>query len=324
MTAMPPLRDILNDTEADAVDVDYNFGLIEAHIAQELINRDGSVAMTGPLTTQPPTAPAHAATKAYVDNNIPVGSITMFAGGPGAVPPAPQTVPAGWALCDGSLKGTTDPLYAALFAVIGYTYGGTGGNFNLPNLQSRFPVGRSTVGDASFDGLGETGGNRNASPIAHTHSLSGHSHTVTITATDTNHVHSMLSHQHTMDHDHGSFSTSGDGDHAHAYPVQENNTAGAFGAQGGNNTGTTRNQATISTPGSGGHVHTIDVPNFGGWTGYPNFPNTDWMAQNTSHSHPASAGGPNVDSTGAATGAIDGTNANLPPYITINFIIRIG
>lgn len=40
--------------------------------------------------------------------------------------------PGGWLLCDGSLHNVTD--YPALFAVIGYTYGGAGTQFAVPNL----------------------------------------------------------------------------------------------------------------------------------------------------------------------------------------------
>lgn len=38
--------------------------------------------------------------------------------------------PTNWFLCDGASKDTTT--YAALFAVIDYTYGGSGANFTLP------------------------------------------------------------------------------------------------------------------------------------------------------------------------------------------------
>ena len=51
MTAMPPLRDILNNTPVNAVDVDFNFKALQTHVGSELINRDGSVAMTAPLSS---------------------------------------------------------------------------------------------------------------------------------------------------------------------------------------------------------------------------------------------------------------------------------
>ncbi len=47
--------------------------------------------------------------------------------------------PDGWAFCNGSLLSISEN--AALFSLIGTTYGGDGVNtFALPNLQSRIPV----------------------------------------------------------------------------------------------------------------------------------------------------------------------------------------
>jgi len=42
------------------------------------------------------------------------------------------TAPQGYLLCDGASKSASQ--FARLYAVIGTTYGGSGGNFNLPNL----------------------------------------------------------------------------------------------------------------------------------------------------------------------------------------------
>jgi|GEM_PF-6193978 len=63
----------------------------------------------------------------------PVGSMTMFAGG---------TAPAGWLLCNGAAVSTAT--YPDLFAVIGYTYGGSGGTFFLPDMQGAVPRGAGT------------------------------------------------------------------------------------------------------------------------------------------------------------------------------------
>jgi len=49
------------------------------------------------------------------------------------------TAPTSYLICDGSSLDTT--VYAKLFAVIGTTYGGSGTNFNLPDLRQRFPFG---------------------------------------------------------------------------------------------------------------------------------------------------------------------------------------
>lgn len=55
----------------------------------------------------------------------PTGSIIAF---------STSTSPAGWLLCDGASILTT--LYSELFNVIQYSYGGTGTNFNLPDLRN--------------------------------------------------------------------------------------------------------------------------------------------------------------------------------------------
>lgn len=76
----------------------------------------------------------------YVSNSasrIPVGMITPFVSG--------GDLPYGWLLCNGqSLAGVS---YPVLSAVIGTKYGGSGGNFNLPNLTNKTLYG--VVGDPS-------------------------------------------------------------------------------------------------------------------------------------------------------------------------------
>lgn len=62
--------------------------------------------------------------------SAPVGTVEMFAG---------ATTPMGYLFCKGQSLSTTS--YAALFAVIGYRYGGSGNNFNLPDFRGVFPRG---------------------------------------------------------------------------------------------------------------------------------------------------------------------------------------
>lgn len=93
-------------------------------------------------------------TKEYVDQavagsggttvDVPTGSITMFAG---------SSAPTGYLLCQGQAVSRTT--YSALFAIIGTTYGTGDGSttFNLPNLQGKFALGKS-----SSYALGSTGG----------------------------------------------------------------------------------------------------------------------------------------------------------------------
>lgn len=75
---------------------------------------------------------------------LPVGVVQAFAG---------STIPTGWLLCDGSAVSRTN--YAALYAVIGTTYGAGNGSttFNLPNLTDKFIQGSGTVGTVKAAGL---------------------------------------------------------------------------------------------------------------------------------------------------------------------------
>jgi hypothetical protein len=57
--------------------------------------------------------------------------------------------PTGWLICDGAGYSTTT--YANLFAAIGYTFGGSGGTFNVPNFKARSPMG---VGTDTIQGTG--------------------------------------------------------------------------------------------------------------------------------------------------------------------------
>jgi hypothetical protein len=56
---------------------------------------------------------------------------------------ATTTLPsADWLWCDGASYSTTT--YASLFAIIGYTYGGSGASFSVPNLLAKTPIGADT------------------------------------------------------------------------------------------------------------------------------------------------------------------------------------
>lgn len=93
----------------------------------------------------------------------PVGVISAFGG---------TNAPAGYLLCDGN-NNISRTTYAALFAVIGTTYGSgsDGGTFKLPDLRQRFPLGKAASGTGAT--LGESGGS-----IYHSHSEGVHTHTV--------------------------------------------------------------------------------------------------------------------------------------------------
>ncbi len=78
-----------------------------------------------------------------------IGTIKMFAGN---FAPYPD-----YLLCLGQQLNIQN--YAALYSVIGTTYGGDGRTyFNLPNLQSRIPLGYGQGPGLSLYNLGEAGG----------------------------------------------------------------------------------------------------------------------------------------------------------------------
>ncbi|MBC7390812.1 MAG: tail fiber protein [Opitutaceae bacterium] len=76
------------------------------------------------------------------DNGVPVGTIITFAG-------AKNKVPEGWAICDGTLQDGTNTQWKQLYDVLGTSWGGSGSNFNLPDLRGMFLRG---VNDGRNDG----------------------------------------------------------------------------------------------------------------------------------------------------------------------------
>lgn len=76
-----------------------------------------------------------------------VGQITMYAG---------TTPPTGWLWCDGQLVSTTT--YSALFAKLNYTFGGSGGQFAVPDMMGKCPVGYSSSDGGASWAIGSAGG----------------------------------------------------------------------------------------------------------------------------------------------------------------------
>jgi len=99
------------------------------------------------------------------------------------VPWGSAAIPSGFLLCDGTSYATAS--YTALFAVIAYTYGGSGANFNVPDLRDRTVVGVSSanskalaqgIGANTVTPTGNIGGNTGATTLT-TAQIASHSHT---------------------------------------------------------------------------------------------------------------------------------------------------
>jgi microcystin-dependent protein len=157
------------------------------------------------------------------------------------------TAPTGYLLCNGASVSTTT--YATLFGVIGYTFGGSGGSFLLPNYTNRMPYGTT---------IGATGGSADAIVVSHTH-------TATVT----------------------------DPGHQHLFGVDDQvATQGGYNVQSG-----FAYDAVSTTSGGGVNLYTKRIDN-------TNNPQTTGIT------------------VGNSTEGVSGTNANLPPYLGINFIIK--
>lgn len=110
---------------------------------------------------------------------------------------AGSSAPVGYLLCDGSQVSQTT--YSALYSAIGTSFNlgtETSGNFRVPDVKSRIPVGKSSS-DTEFDTLGETNGEKSVTlstshlPV-HTHAQLSHNHIQNA------HNHTQPAHSHTL------------------------------------------------------------------------------------------------------------------------------
>lgn len=76
-------------------------------------------------------------------NLLPAGVIQMYAS---------STAPAGWLLCDGTAYTTST--YPRLWQVVGTVYGGSGSNFNVPNIGGRFVSAPSSTLSTTLGAIG--------------------------------------------------------------------------------------------------------------------------------------------------------------------------
>ena len=100
------------------------------------------------------------------------------------VPWGSASIPSGFLLCDGQSVSTST--YAALFAVIAYTYGGSGANFNVPDLRDRTVVGVSSANSKALaQGIG-------ANTVTPTGNIAGSTGATTLTTNQiASHTHSF-------------------------------------------------------------------------------------------------------------------------------------
>ena len=105
-----------------------------------------------------------ASTKAYIDSQL-IAATTQLVPPSAIMDFAVATAPAGWLACDGQSLSTTT--YAALFQAIGYSWGGSGANFNVPNFGARYR--RHRDGNLA----GNVGTLQSPANLSHTHRILG-------------------------------------------------------------------------------------------------------------------------------------------------------
>jgi len=103
-------------------------------------------------------------------------------------------LPTTWVVCNGASASAlpTSPYYD-LFQVIGYTFGGAGATFNLPDLRGKFVRGWSGAGGTAgaIDNPRVFGSTQLSNVVQHTHPLPSLSHNHVVSVNDVLHNHSV-------------------------------------------------------------------------------------------------------------------------------------
>jgi len=226
----------------------------------------------------------------------PTGTIKHYAGG---------VVPSPYLACDGSAVSRTT--YAALFAIIGITYGAgdTTTTFNVPDFR-----GRGLLGDGAGPGLtprtvGQSLGTEvhsigSANLPTHTHTIDhGHNDGVSSGTTGV----TANNHAHTINHRHTDASLSGSGafadaqvftgdGHSHLQTLEGSGSQGPYAYQGTNqavnvaagddmyvNTNVPTSSTAVSGTNSSSLLHgSVGIPSFNGNSGIS-------LSADTNHSH---------------------------------------
>ena len=273
-------------------------------------------------------------------DGAPAGTVSMWSG-------TAASVPSGYLLCDGSAinrVANTD-----LFNAIGTAHGSGDGSttFNLPDLRNRFVVGEGT----SY-ALAATGGSADATLVTHSHTVDSHTHASGNLQAD-NHSHSdgslsVDTHSHNTgnmgvnNHSHnfnGNISGNTNTDtHYHIFPGDDQLTfANGLANWSNRSAGPFSYDANSSTSGGGqmwttsdhGHSHNVSG-NCSGNTGNSsanlngNTGSSGAGISGNTGSNSATVSG-NTGATSPATNSQGSaaTNANLPPYYALCYIIKV-
>jgi len=166
--------------------------------------------------------------------HLPIGAVVAW--------PSKGSLPSGFIEANGQSLLTTD--YPALFAAYGYTHGGSGSSFEVPNLN-----GKSLKGTTDVNLVGTPVGSDtvtlgvNNLP-AHNHGIGAHTHT--------------LAHTHSIDHSH-SGSAENAGGHQHRYGDEKVSSEAVYGTEIVAGNGRFRYTSYKDTDPAGTHAHVVSV-----------------------------------------------------------------
>jgi microcystin-dependent protein len=202
-------------------------------------------------------------------------------------------IPSGWLECDGTSKATAT--YPDLFGVIGYTYGGGGASFNVPDIKNRKVKGKGSLyALAGNEGSAEGGRDHNHGHSNHRHGGHGHA-----SHRHGNHNHTSHKHNKHPHDDHTGDTTDQSGGHDHgSTPLTVTGTTNTTGLNLASNTTTGGGGDRLTGGGVATHDHSAGALDVGGTTG----------AQGSSHKHSNASG--NTGIRGALRSA-DGTSKHF-------------
>jgi microcystin-dependent protein len=238
---------------------------------------------------------------------VPIGAMMIW----------PKDVaPTGWLLCKGQADASVlASLYPELAAVLGTTVvAGVGTVVKMPDLAGRIPLGSGAAANPAVQGgtnhpiLTKGGEEKHVLLPAET-AIRDHKHKGTSDGNSPS-----------IDHLHGGSTAGANSRHTHSLPGVPAHTGGAGWAQVGASIGGGTTRGVPSSFGASG-MYEVGGTGEDGPDHSHNF-TTAGADRSLSHSHTFTSNNPDASSYGAT--ANGGEHNTMPPFLTVNYIIRHG
>ena len=227
---------------------------------------------------------------------------------PGASPPQL------FAWADGSPLSTA--AYPELFTVLQYTYGGSGGTFNLPDCRGRLTVAAGAGTGLTSRTAGATGGAETVGLGPGNNGAHTHGGNVQTGLQNIDHAHNMSFNTglRTADHTHTYSATTGTDSPDHGHQVALVQIAAGAGQWGVQNPPSATNDPTGGA--TARHSHTVSGTSAGSSADHQHPVVGATGAQNNAHQH-------NVTIATDGGGSAGTPHENMPPWIAIGKVIKV-